>query len=135
MKLKLPLESDRKAPKPFNIRLQNSTTMSKKLLAFGVILVIAGLALPEIPVSGNIGFISWTYTLRELDNICKSPGGAIGKAFYPQLQSECSKAALAVLFSQILIIIGVVILAVGLIKMARSPKTGSNSTQTQKPEH
>jgi hypothetical protein len=75
LKLKLPLGSDRKAPKPFNIRLQNSTTVSKKLLAFGVILVIAGLALPEIPVSGKFGFISWTYTLRELDNICKSPGG------------------------------------------------------------
>jgi len=58
-----------------------------------------------------------------------NPGGAIGKAFYPPLQSECSKATLAVLFSQILIIIGVVILAVGLIKIARGPKTGSNQTQ------
>jgi uncharacterized membrane protein len=131
LKLKHLLKSDRKAPKLFNTRLQDSTTMSKKLLALGVILVIAGFVLPEIPVSGNIGFISWTYTLRELDNICKSPGGAIGKAFYPPLQSECSKAGLAVLFSQILIIIGVVILAVGLIKMARSPKTEPN--QTQKP--
>jgi hypothetical protein len=32
--------------------------MSKKLLALGVILVIAGFVLPEIPVSGNIGFIT-----------------------------------------------------------------------------
>jgi hypothetical protein len=51
LKLKLPLESDRNAPKPFNIRLQNSTTMSKKLLAFGVILVIAGFVLSQLLLS------------------------------------------------------------------------------------
>jgi uncharacterized membrane protein len=137
------LKSDKKAPKPFNIRLQDSTTMSKKLLAFGVILVIAGFVLviagfvlPEIPLPGFLGFIS----SRELDKVCKSLVGDVLKAFLPQLQIDCGKAALALQFSQILIrigvvtlVVGVVTLAVGLIKMARSPKTGSN--QTQKPEH
>jgi uncharacterized membrane protein len=97
--------------------------MSKGLVVLGVILVILGFVLPDIPASGG-------YSMREVDNLCKSSLGILGRAISPTVQSECSKAATVVLFSEILIIIGVVTVVVGLLKGIRgSPKKRISPTQ------
>ena len=97
--------------------------MSKGLVVLGVILVILGFVLPDIPASGG-------YSMREVDSLCKSSLGILGRAISPAVQSECSKAAAVVIFSEILIIIGVVAVVVGLLKGTRSsPKEEISSAQ------
>lgn len=97
--------------------------MSKGLVVLGALLVILGILIPEIPISGG-------YSIREIDNLCKSAFGVLGRLLSPEAQRECSKAAALVLFSEVLIIIGVVAVVVGLFKGTRSsPKEGVGSVQ------
>ncbi|RSN75998.1 zinc ribbon domain-containing protein [Candidatus Methanodesulfokora washburnensis] len=98
--------------------------MRRGLVALGVLLVILGILIPEIPISGG-------YSIREIDNLCKSAFGVLGRLLSPAAQRECGKAAAVVLFSEILIIIGVVAVVVGLLKGAKSsPKEEISSAQT-----
>jgi hypothetical protein len=98
--------------------------MKGDIVALGVFFLLLGLALLEVPLStfslifppGMRGDLeNMHYSVDELDKMCKSMPGYVGRELFPEFRTRCNEVAWLKYIAYILIIVGGALVIYGFV--------------------